>query len=200
MAYVGVMGGTFDPIHFGHLAAAEGARQMVGLDRVLFMPNQIPPHKESPGIRAQDRAAMVQLAIADNDALGFCDLELRRSGPSYTIDTVQVIMAEHPDWRLAFLVGMDNLLQIKTWRSYELLLNMVDLLVITRPGYSTADGSAMLKELGTTLAARIRLIETPGLAISSKDLRQISCSGRSLRYLVPDRVVQYIREHRLYER
>ncbi len=198
MAYVGVMGGTFDPIHLGHLAAAEGARQMVGLDRVLFMPNQTPPHKERPCIKAYDRAAMVKLAIGDNDAFVFSDLELQRGSPSYTIDTVQLLLAEHTDWRLAFLVGMDSLLQIKTWRSYELLLTLVDLLVVTRPGYSTTEGSAMLRELGTTLSARIRLIQTPGLDISSSELRQVSRSGRSLRYLVPDPVAHYIQEHRLY--
>jgi len=200
MTYVGIMGGTFDPIHLGHLAAAEGARQSVGLDRVIFLPNQIPPHKESPGTSAQHRAAMVRLAISGNDAFAFSDLELQRSGPSYTIDTARMLVAEQKDWQLAFLVGMDGLLQIKTWKSYELLLSMVDLLVFNRPGYSTSDGLAMLQEIGPTAAARIRFIETPGLAISSTELRRVSRLGRSLRYLVPDQVAQYIHEHRIYER
>jgi len=199
MEYVGILGGTFDPIHLGHLALAEGAMHLAGLSRVFFVPNYQPPHKAGlPVTPAHHRAAMVELAIADNPRFGFLSLELERQGRSYTIDTVRALQAQHPDWRLAFIVGMDSLLEITTWRQYDELLRLIDLLVVSRPGHSTAEGEAMLARLGP-LAARIRLLQIPGVAVSSSDLRQMAAQGYPLRYLVPEPVLRYIAEHRLYE-
>lgn len=198
MEYVGILGGTFDPIHLGHLALAEGAMHLAGLSRVFFVPNSQPPHKAGQSVTpAHHRAAMVRLAIADNPRFGFLSIELDRQGPSYTIDTVRALQAQHPEWRFAFIVGMDSLLEITTWRQYDELLRLIDLLVATRPGYPRAEGEAMLARLGP-LAARIRLLEIPGVAVSSSDLRQMALRGYPLRYLVPEPVLRYIAEHRLY--
>ena len=200
MPYVGILGGTFDPIHFGHLAAAEGAMHALGLDRVLFLPNRQPPHKAGrPVSPAEHRAAMVQLAIAGNDRFAFSDLELKREGPSYTIHTVRAFQERYPDWRLAFLVGMDSLVDITTWYDYKTLLTLIDLVVFTRPGYSAEQRDAALAGLGPELTARIRLLELPGVAVSGTELRRRAAAGYPLRYLVPDPVVQYISEHELYQ-
>lgn len=199
MTYIGILGGTFDPIHLGHLALAEGVRHLAGLDRVLFMPNYQPPHKAGVLVTpAAHRAAMVRLAIAGNPAFGYCGLELEREGPSYTIDTVRALLAQRPEWKLAFLVGMDSLLQITSWREYETLLTLVDLLVVNRPGFSTDEGRALLHRLGPTLGQRIRFVEVPGVAVASRDLRRLASQGYSLRYLVPDPVAAYLAEHQLY--
>lgn len=199
MPHVGIMGGTFDPIHLGHLAAAEGAMHLAGLDQVVFMPNRQPPHKAGrPVTPAEHRAAMVRLAIAGNPRFAFSSLELEREGPSYTLLTVQALQARHPDWRLAFLAGMDSLVEITTWFQYQTLLTITDMIIFTRPGYSEGQRDAALQQLGPDLAARIRLIEVPGVAVSGTDLRRRAAAGYPLRYLVPDAVAAYIREHDLY--
>ncbi|HWI65496.1 MAG TPA: nicotinate-nucleotide adenylyltransferase [Symbiobacteriaceae bacterium] len=199
MPYVGIMGGTFDPIHFGHLAAAEGAMHVVGLDRVLFMPNRQPPHKAGrPVTPAEHRAAMVRLAIAGQPRFEFSSLELEREGPSYTLLTVQALRERYPDWRLAFLAGMDSLVDMTTWYQYETLLGLIDMVIFTRPGFSAEQRDAALERLGPELSARIRLIEVPGVAVSGTELRRLATEGYPLRYLVPDAVEAYIQEHGLY--
>ncbi|MFO7273462.1 MAG: nicotinate-nucleotide adenylyltransferase [Bacillota bacterium] len=201
MARVAILGGTFDPIHLGHLAAAQGVLYRTGVERVVFLPNREPPHKQGqPVTPAEHRAAMVRLAIADNPAFAFSDLELRRPGPSYTIDTVRALAAEHPDWELALIVGLDSLLEIRTWREWEALLASTDFFVVTRPGYDLAAAHRLLAELGPRLSARVRLLEIPGVAVASADLRRLAAEGYPLRYLVPDPVARYIAEHGLYRR
>ncbi|MGE5676228.1 MAG: nicotinate-nucleotide adenylyltransferase [Mycobacterium leprae] len=199
MPYVGILGGTFDPIHLGHLAVAEGAMHLAGLDKVIFLPNRQPPHK--PGIRispAEHRAAMVQLAIADNPRFAYSDLELKREGPSYTVDTIRAVQAEHPDWRTAFVVGMDSLVEIQTWHEYAALLSLTDLLVVGRPGYSAEQRDAALAALGPELSKRIRVLEIPGVAVASHNLRRLAAEGYPLRYLVPAVVERYIQEQKLF--
>ncbi|MBP2019946.1 nicotinate-nucleotide adenylyltransferase [Symbiobacterium terraclitae] len=201
MARVAILGGTFDPIHLGHLAAAQGVLHLTGVERVVFMPNRQPPHKEGQAVTpAVHRTAMVRLAIAGNPDFAFSDLELRREGPSYTIETVRALQAERPDWQASFIIGMDSLLEIRTWREYETLLQAVDWLVVTRPGYDTTRGRRLLAELGPRLSARVRLLEIPGVAVSSTHLRQLAARGYPLRYLVPDEVAAYIEAHGLYRR
>lgn len=199
MPYVGIMGGTFDPIHYGHLAAAEGAMHLTGLEQVIFLPNRQPPHKVGRTVSpAVHRAAMVKAAIAGNPRFGFSDMELLREGPSFTIDTVRAVQASHPEWRTAFIIGMDSLLEIETWRDYRTLLTLTDIVAVGRPGFSNAQRDDALAGLGPELTRRIRLIETPGVAVSSTELRRMAAAGYPLRYLVPDAVERYVGEQRVY--
>jgi nicotinate-nucleotide adenylyltransferase len=199
MVHVGVLGGTFDPIHYGHLAAAEGAAHVLGLDRVLFMPNRQPPHKTGRSVTPPEhRSAMVRLAIAGNPRFEYSSLELDREGPSYTIDTVRALQARYPDWRLCFLAGMDSLVELTAWREYRALLQSVEMVFFSRPGYSAAQRDAALEALGTELAARVQVLELPGVAVSGTELRRRATDGYPLRYLVPDAVAQYLTERQLY--
>lgn len=199
MPYVGIMGGTFDPIHYGHLAAAEGAMHVAGLEQVIFLPNRQPPHKVGrPVSPAEHRAAMVKLAIAGNPRFGFSDMELLREGPSFTIDTVRAVHANHPDWQTAFIIGMDSLLEITTWRDYRTLLALTDIIAVGRPGFSAERRDQVLAALGPELTRRVRVVETPGVAVSSTELRQMAAVGYPLRYLIPEAVEHYVQEHRLY--
>ena len=201
MARVAVLGGTFDPIHLGHLAAAQGVLHLTGVERVIFLPNRQPPHKAGlPVTAAEHRAAMVRLAIAGNPGFAFSDLELRRPGPSYTIETFRALAAERPDWEPALVIGLDSLLEIRTWREWESLLRSVDVFAVTRPGYDLAAAHRLLAELGPCLSARVRLLEIPGVAVASADLRRLAARGYPLRYLVPDPVAEYIAAHGLYLR
>jgi len=199
MIRVAILGGTFDPIHLGHLAVAQGVLHATGVERVIFLPNAQPPHKHGqPVTPAAHRAAMVRLAIADNPAFAFSDLELRREGASYTIETVRSLKAQAPDWEASFVIGMDSLLAIRTWREYEALLKSADWVVVTRPGFDPDKGRQVMDELGPELTARVRLLEIPGVAVSATDLRRRAGEGYPLRYLVPDVVADYIGEHGLY--
>jgi nicotinate-nucleotide adenylyltransferase len=199
MSYVGILGGTFDPVHYGHLAMAEGAKHLLGLDQVLFLPNGQPPHKAGrPVMAVEHRANMVKLAIADNPHFGFSSLELDRTEPSYTIDTVRELKALHPDWQFAFIVGMDNLLEIETWKAYEELLSLIKLVVVSRPGYASAQRDRALSALGPALTERIQLLDLPGVDVAAMDLRERAAAGYPLRYLIPDVVADYIKTHHLY--
>lgn len=197
MTRVGIFGGTFDPIHLGHLAAAAGAAHLAALDRVVFMPNRQSPLKlERPLTPPEQRAAMVRLAIAGNPRFGLSELELEREGPSYTIDTVRKLLDRHADWQLSWIVGMDSLEEIPGWRDYETLLTLVDFLVVTRPGYhyeqAVADLPAGLR------MERVRVLEIPGVDVSATRLRELAAAGYPLRYLVPDPVAEYIAAQKLY--
>lgn len=199
MPRIGLLGGTFDPIHLGHLAAAQGALHLASLERVLFMPVGQPPHKEGrPITPAEHRAEMVRLAIADHPRFDLSTLELEREGPSYTLLTVQALLADHPDWEISFIAGMDSLEEIQTWHEYRKLLGLVQFLVVTRPGFGGERSDRVLRELGPDLARRVRILETPGLEISATDLRRRAMEGYPLRYLISDPVIAYIEAHGLY--
>lgn len=198
MPRIGIMGGTFDPIHLGHLAAAEGALHLGGLDQVVFLPNGQPLHKEGVVVTpAAHRANMVRLAIASNPRFSFSDLELRRGGASYTLFTVREFQRENPGAEVRFIIGMDSLEAIETWHEYRTLLREVDLLVVNRPGYGERAG-AVRQRLGPELTRRIRVVELPGIDLSASDLRSRAARGASLRYLVPEPALEYMRQNGLY--
>lgn len=196
---VGVLGGTFDPVHLGHLAAAEGARHLAGLDRVLLMPAGDPPHKQSWSLAsAAHRLAMVNLAVAGNPGLGVITLDLERPGPHYTVQALQLLQAAHPEWETVFLTGLDGLVQIRAWHDYLTLLGGWDIVAVTRPGTALAEFSRLQAELGPERTARIRLLTIPGVDVSGRQLRRLAAQGYPLRYLVPDAVWEYIDRHQLY--
>lgn len=196
---VGVFGGTFDPVHYGHLAAGVGAAFTVGLDRVLLVPAARPPHKRGQPITpAHHRLAMLRLAARGNPLFEVSTLELERAGPSYTVDTLAELERLHPEWDLFFLTGADSFRLIETWYEYRRLLSRWPVVVITRPGVPAPALAGVLERLGPELAARVTVVETPGVAVAASDLRERARSGYPLTYLVPPDVEEYIRLEGLY--
>jgi nicotinate-nucleotide adenylyltransferase len=198
---VGLLGGSFDPIHLGHLVLAEEARERLGLARVLFVPNRLPPHKTGREMASPaDRLEMVRLAIAGNPAFEVCEIELWRDGPSYSIDTVRQLRAEHEDWDVHFLIGADSLPELPTWYRAAELAALCKFVAASRPGQTLRNleplRCAFTEEQIAAIASRC--IEIPLIGVSSTEIRQRVHEGRSIRYLVPDAVREYIARRRLY--
>lgn len=200
-ASLGIMGGTFDPIHLGHLAAAEEAREALGLARVLFVPAGQPPHKVAAAVtRADDRAAMVALAIADNPWFELSRIEVDRPGPSWTVDTVEELAALRPEAGpddLVLILSAETFLDLPTWRDPRRLLGLCRIAIMPREGYPAPDQD-WLAATFPGLAHRVVLLEGPRLGVSSTGIRQRVALGRSIRYLVPPEVARYIADHALY--
>ncbi|MDN4093358.1 nicotinate-nucleotide adenylyltransferase [Brevibacillus agri] len=187
---VGIMGGTFDPIHCGHLLAAEQAREQAGLDEVWFMPSHIPPHKSREGLtEAHHRLQMVQLAIADHESFRVTDIELARKGPSYTYDTMVLLTQQFPDCQFSFIIGGDMVKILPQWYQFPQLIRMVRFIGLARPG----------TELEREACEYVTFVEMPVWDISSTLIREKAAAGKSIRYLVPDAVERYIKENRFYE-
>ncbi|MDP9383022.1 MAG: nicotinate-nucleotide adenylyltransferase [Chloroflexota bacterium] len=199
MALLGVLGGTYDPPHHGHLAAAEEARYRLGLDRVLWVPVGDPPHKRHRAITpAAHRIAMVRAAVADNRAFEVSDVELRRAGPSYTVDTLDQLRVERSLDSLVFLMGSDEFSVLSTWYQAERLPELAHLGVLIRSG-ARLNVERTEREL-PGVQGRYTLVPVPSLPISSSSLRERVREGLPIRYLVPEPVREYIEMHRLYER
>jgi len=196
---IGIMGGTFDPVHFGHLVTAEGARHDFGLEKVVFVPAACPPHKD-PGyiLAAAHRLRMTALAVASNPYFSVSALEVERRGPSYTIDTVREMQAAHPGRAIYFITGADAVLEILTWKNVEELLGMCFFIAATRPGYQLENLRGRLAGLPPGQVARIHSLPVPALAISSTDIRQRVREGRPIKYLLPEAVEGYIQREGLY--
>ncbi len=189
------MGGTFDPIHHGHLVAASEVQAWFGLDEVVFVPTGQPYHKADRAVSpAEDRYLMTVVATASNPRFTVSRVDLERGGPTYTIDTLTDIAALHPDTDLFFITGADALTDILRWRSSVELFALAHFVGCTRPGYSMERSS-----LDGMPSERVTLVEIPALAISSTDCRARTARGEPVWYLVPDGVVQYISKHRLYQ-
>ena len=194
---VGIMGGTFDPVHYGHLLAAEGARIRFALERVMFVPNGQPPHKKDyPVSPARYRYEMVVLATASNPAFQVSRLEVDRAGPSYAVDTLRELQEGFGAGRkLYFITGADAVLELLTWRDPEKLVEACEFIAVTRPGY---DLGRLEQTLSAGLRARVHVLDMAGVYISSTELRRRAAAGESLRYLTPASVVRYIAAHGLY--
>ena len=190
---IGLYGGTFDPIHFGHLRAAETAREGAGLDVVAFLPSAVPPHRGAALSAAADRLAMARLATASQPRFEAWDTELRRPGPSYTVETVEALLADRPSDVLVLVVGTDTWPEMTTWREPERLLSLVEVVVVDRPGHPTPCPTAPFPS-----ARGVRRAEGPALPISATAIRERARRGLSVRYLVPDPVADYIAERGLY--
>lgn len=185
---LGVFGGSFNPIHHGHLVLAETARDQLQLDRVLFIPAHMPPHKPSADLLpALTRLAMVKLAIRDHAGFITSDIELHRSGPSYTIDTVKLLQAQAPEAELALIVGAD-MLGVE-WRGWSELKRRCTIAAAKRPGTR-----------GLKADKAIAWLDMPQVDIASSDIRRRIRDGRSIRYLVPGAVERFIRSHHLYRK
>ncbi len=196
---VGVLGGTFDPPHLGHLWLAALATDAMHLDRVLFMPAAQPPHK-APGAvsRSTDRLLMTRLAIAGEPRFEICPLELERPGPSYTVDSLRVLRDMEPDGtRLFLIMASDSLAAIDSWREPDRILELAEWIVGPRPDATPPDRAALKERFGAA-ADRIHLLEGPSLAISSTAIRERVAAGRTIGYLVPRAVEELILERGLY--
>ncbi|MCR4513142.1 nicotinate-nucleotide adenylyltransferase [Aeromicrobium sp. 50.2.37] len=191
---VGVMGGTFDPIHHGHLVAASEVQSWFDLDEVVFVPTGRPWQKADREVStAEHRYLMTVIATAANPRFEVSRVDIDRDGPTYTIDTLRDLAADMPDADLYFITGADAMAAILTWRDHEELFELAHFVGCTRPGHEMDE-----QTLEGLPAERITLVEIPALAISSTDCRVRVTSGEPVWYLVPDGVVQYIGKHRLY--
>lgn len=195
MPRLGLMGGTFDPIHYGHLFIAETARQAFALDQVVFVPNRQPALDKGRTVSpADDRCAMTTLAIASNPHFALSRVELDRPGPSYTLDTVRHFRPLCPDpAALFFILGADAVRDLRRWHEPDALLASCRFLAAARPGFDLASLRA-----DAALWARVDVLPVPLLEISSTDLRRRVREGRSVKYLLPEAVEEYIREQGLY--
>ncbi|MFF2908978.1 nicotinate-nucleotide adenylyltransferase [Paenibacillus sp. NPDC057934] len=191
---IGIMGGTFDPPHIGHMLAAESARDTYGLDEVWFMPSHIPPHKHEAGVSGEDRLAMVQEAVKDHPSFRTLDLEVLRGGVSYTIDTIRELQSEHPKSEFYFIIGADMVQYLPKWQSIDELVQRLTFIGVGRPG-TPLD----LEALPEHIAGRVTLADMPQVDISSTMLRQRAAEGRSIRYMVPDGVYEYVQRGGLYD-
>ncbi|MFZ3101994.1 MAG: nicotinate-nucleotide adenylyltransferase [Desulfitobacteriaceae bacterium] len=200
MDRLGIMGGTFDPIHYGHLVAAEMARSEFALSKVLFIPSGSPPHKELAKVSSASlRHEMVSRAIADNNFFEVSKIELERQGPSYTIDTLRSLRETLAGYELFFITGADALREVFNWRQAGEIFTLTQLIGATRPGFDVKGflETALLEY--SEIQGRIHLLEVPALAISSTDIRQRVAGGRSIRYLLPEPVRLFIQETNLYK-
>lgn len=198
MARIGILGGTFNPPHLGHLVMAQEAHAQLDLDRVVLMPVHTPPHKElqhDPGPAA--RAELCALAVAGDRRFVVSTREIDRPGPSFTVDTLRAIATEQPDDELVFIVGGDQAHSLPTWREPAEILSLATLAVAEREGVGRQDIVARTSSLDST-ADRLRFFDMPRLDLSSSDIRRRVGAGRPVRYLLPDAVAEYVDAHGLY--
>jgi nicotinate-nucleotide adenylyltransferase len=188
---VGVMGGTFDPIHHGHLVAASEVQTLFDLDEVVFVPTGEPWQKDAASVSpAEDRYLMTVIATASNPRFTVSRVDIDRQGPTYTIDTLRDLRAQRPDAELFFITGADALAQILSWKDVDELWKLARFIGVTRPGHELTDRGLPVNH--------VTLQEVPAMAISSTDCRERVGAGHPIWYLVPDGVVQYIAKYHLY--
>ena len=187
---LGVMGGTFDPIHHGHLVAASEVAAALNLDQVIFVPTGEPPQK-SDVTNSEDRYLMTVIATASNPRFNVSRVDIDRDGPTYTVDTLRDIQTEHPEAELFFITGADAIMQILEWKDFDELWDAAKFVAVTRPGHA-------MRLPESAPEGAIEVLEVPALSISSTDVRHRAANGDPVWYLVPDGVVQYINKHNLY--
>lgn len=193
------MGGTFNPIHNGHLSLAEHAYQQAGLDYILFMPSMNPPHKAGMVVEsANHRINMVRLALENNSHFIISDLELKRPGITYTSDTLIALKEEEPNTEYYFIVGADSFMMMSYWMDPQTIFNLSTIVVGGREQYSQEQLAEQARYLENTYKGRTILLDMPLMEISSQTIREMVAKGKSIRYYVPDLVSSYISEHDLY--
>lgn len=191
MKRVGILGGTFNPVHIGHLTIAQMVCQQVGLDRVIFIPSYLPPHKSGRDvISARDRYQMLRLAVKGNPQFRTCDFEIKKKGRSYSIETVKYLKEAYPrGTKFFFIIGSDLLPKLHTWKDINELKKMVTFLSVNRPGFKQKKSRI-----------RVRSVTVPGLHSSSTFARQRLLAGKTVKYLVPENVLRYIQKKKLYRK
>jgi nicotinate-nucleotide adenylyltransferase len=190
---IGILGGTFDPIHLGHLILAEQLAEKFKLDKVIFIPSASPPHKNNKKVsKAKDRFKMTGLAIEDNPLFSISDIELKRKGKSYTVITIKELKKLYPKSKLFLLCGSDVLDELKTWKSPDEIYKLIKVIVGVRPGYNKI-------KKDNKYAKKSIIEQINGLEVSSTEIRKRVKKGKSIRYLVPDKARNYIRKKGLYK-
>ncbi|HOM15758.1 MAG TPA: nicotinate-nucleotide adenylyltransferase [Thermoguttaceae bacterium] len=201
MSRLGIFGGSFDPVHYGHLLLAENAREQYRLDRVIFVPAGQPPHKQVPPLAsAEDRAAMLQLAIAGHEAFEISRYELDQTGVCYTVQTLRYFRTQYPEAELFLILGGDMLKDLPHWREADEVIRLARPLAARRPGWEDWDWTPFQAIASPEQIEQIRsgLIQMPLAALSSTEIRRRVAAGRSIRYQTPRAVEQYILTHGLY--
>jgi len=196
------MGGSFDPLHMGHLIVAQDAAESLSLSEVIFIPAAIPPHKQQARrVDAKHRLNILHLAVADNPRFSVSDIEIQRGGLSYSIDTVKALRSLHPDADLFLIVGSDTLVELHSWHKVEELLDLCEIATVLRPGEDSLE--LITQKIQLPIETRTKMmkyiIQTHRIEISSTEIRRRVETGESIRYLVPTEVKKYIEEHGLYQ-
>ena len=199
---LGVLGGTFDPIHNGHLAAADAAQKFLDLDSILLVPSRIPPHRQDPvGATGEQRFAMANLAAAGRPGWAVSRIEIDREGFSYTFDTLVELRKARPGTQIFFILGADAFAEMDTWSRFPDVLDLANFVVVSRPGItldSLRERIPSVFDRQSAAKTRVILVEAPTPDVSSTDIRRGVRAGLPLSGLVPDTVAEYIRAHRLY--
>lgn len=196
---IGIMGGTFNPVHYGHLLIAENAYEQFHLDEVIFMPAGNSPHKDSSQIlNAEERLHMIRLAIGDNPHFSCSDYEILKEGVSYTYLTLRALKEGMPESELYFIMGADSLAYFDTWRCPDEISRMSIILAAVRDGLNIEELLPIREQLQHRYGTRICFINTPNFSVSSNMIRERVRNRHSVRYLVPDKVDEYIKEHAVY--
>lgn len=199
MLKTGVFGGTFDPVHIGHLAVAERVRSDLSLDRVILVPTNKSPFKLGQVTSSgEHRLNMLRLATRDNPHFTASDIELRRGGTSYTVDTLEALNNLYPNDEFYFIMGMDSFLELNGWKDVGRLVELSQLVVVTRPGYELPREQRKLLALPAEVWRRTRFLEVPGLDIAATEIRDRLNKGQSVRYLLVPEVESYIHENGIY--
>lgn len=196
---VGILGGTFDPVHIAHLILAENAWQQFQLDTVLIMPSGDPPHKADREISsAEHRIRMLQLAIDDNKHFKLSTIEVERKGKTYTAETLTMLCENHPDCEYYFIIGADSLFQLEAWYHPEVVMRHAILLAAVRDDMQIPEVKVQMEHLKKQYHAQIYLLHTPDMSLSSSTIRERISKGESIKYMVPKDVEKYIYQNKLY--
>jgi len=206
---IGILGGTFDPVHFGHLRIAVECKEALGLDELRMIPCALPSHRDSPHVNVEQRTAMLAAAIENEDGVLVDDRELKRRGYSYTVDTLLSLKAEFPESVLYLIVGSDSFQDFLSWHRWQTILDLANLVVAQRPGqgddHESAAGLALEKrfcsvtDITASPSGRISFLGVSQLAISSTRIRELIKENKSVRYLLPDSVIEIIKDCALYK-
>ncbi|MGD9568513.1 MAG: nicotinate-nucleotide adenylyltransferase [Sedimentibacter sp.] len=195
---VGIMGGTFDPIHLGHLVVANEVLNIYNLDKIIFVPAGNPPHKIGMITSSWDRYFMTSVATMSNNKFAVSDLEIKNDSKSYTLNTLKELHAIFPDTEFYFITGTDAIIELPNWHEPKELLKLCKFIAVSRPGISKENAEFKIDEIRKDLNARIELLQVPMLQISSTDIRDRLKRGVSAKYLLPESVEQYIIKNNLY--
>ncbi|OGX68475.1 MAG: nicotinate (nicotinamide) nucleotide adenylyltransferase [Paenibacillus sp. RIFOXYA1_FULL_44_5] len=191
---IGIMGGTFDPIHMGHLLGAEQARESMSLDEIWFMPTHTPPHKANgPVADPEQRLEMVKLAVAEHPQFHVSDLELRRGGTSYTVETVRLLCEQYPQHDFFYIIGADMVQDLPKWYKIDEIVSMIAFIGLSRLGFTMP-----MAEFPQELRSKVHFVPIPLIELSSTVIRERLKLQKSVRYMVPEEVLRYVEGNRIY--